>query len=104
MGKVVFIDPIDHISGKIGTKSETIYSHRSATGRNYVSKQGVRTTAVTEEEKTRQQLFKTVAQSTRERLKDPMKMANDMVAFSNQKKHKTLYGYVFNQEWEAATA
>ncbi len=35
MSKVVYIDPIDHISGKISRKHRTIFCYRTATGAKY---------------------------------------------------------------------
>ena len=37
MSKVTFIDPIDHISGKITKKHRTIYCYRTGTGAKYTT-------------------------------------------------------------------
>ena len=45
--------------------------------------------------------FAAVAAATRSRMADPSQAAADMMAFKAQTKYKTLYRYVFRQEWNA---
>ena len=44
MGKVVYEDPIHHISGKISRKYRTCYNYRKWSDRKYTSVHGDRTT------------------------------------------------------------
>lgn len=46
-----------------------------------------------------QNRFKTVVAATRKRLQDASKMQQDLQAFKSQSVYRTLYQYVFNQEW-----
>lgn len=48
-----------------------------------------------------QSRFKTVVTATRKRLQDASKMQQDILSFKSQTKFRTLYQYVFNQEWSA---
>lgn len=48
-----------------------------------------------------QNRFKAVVAATRKRLQDASKMQQDIQAFKSQTKFRTLYQYVFNQEWSA---
>ena len=50
MGKVVFEDPVHHISGKISKKYRTCYNHKRINGLNFTSVHGERTTAVSADE------------------------------------------------------
>ena len=58
-----------------------------------------RSTNVTEMETTLRAKFKVAVTATRTRMQNPEQYQTDMVAFSKQTKYKTLYQYVFNQEW-----
>ena len=103
MGKVVFLDPIDHISGKIAKKFRTIYNYMKATGLKYTSVHGDRTTKVTQIEQLIRNKFSAVSRATATRLKDPTQMASDQVAFKAQSQYKTLRQYVWAAEaakWE----
>ena len=44
MGKVVFEDPVHHISGKISKKYRTCYNHKRINGLNFTSVHGERST------------------------------------------------------------
>ena len=50
MGKVVYEDPIHHISGKISRKYRTCYNYRKWSDRKYTSVHGDRTTPASTEE------------------------------------------------------
>lgn len=99
MGKVTYMFPVADVCGKVDKTSRVIFAHRGAT--KYTMMQGTRTTPVTEDELARQEKFASVVTRTRARLLDPTKMAADQAAFAAQTKYKSLYQYVFNQEWNA---
>lgn len=96
MGKVVFEDPIHHISGKISKKYRTCYNYRKRSELKYTSVHGDRTTPVTLAEITWRETFKQICQATLDRLADPNYIAIDQVGFRKQTKYKTLYQYVWN--------
>ena len=77
MGKVVFLDPIDHISGKIAKKFRTIYKFAKATGLKFTSISGERTTPVLAEELARRARFAAVAAAVAARKKDLSKVTTD---------------------------
>ena len=104
MAQVVFEDPIHHISGKISKKFRTTYNYRKQSERKYTSVRGERdlqNKPYTEKELTHRAKFVAVAAATRSRMADPSQAAADMAAFKAQTKYKTLYRYVFRQEWNA---
>ena len=49
MGKVVFDDPVHHISGRISKKYRTCYNYRKWSDRKYTSVHGDRTTPTASE-------------------------------------------------------
>ena len=104
MAQVVYEDPIHHISGKISKKFRTTYNYRKQSERKYTSVRGERdlqNKPYTEKELTHRAKFVAVAAATRSRMADPSQAAADMAAFKAQTKYKTLYRYVFRQEWNA---
>ena len=101
MAQVTYEDPIHHLSGRISKKFRTTYCYRTQGGCKYTQVHGKRTTKPNEDELARQEKFASVVTRTRARLLDPTKMAADQAAFAAQTKYKSLYQYVFNQEWNA---
>ena len=107
MGKVVFEDPIHHISGKISKKYRTCYNHKRINGLNFTSVHGERTTAVSAEEKARQERFKVVRQAAIERSMDLSKLTYDQMDFVEERKAKgaafkytTYKGWLFGKAWK----
>ena len=104
MGKVVFMDPIEHISGKIAKKFQTIYNHRNASGLNFTSVRGVRTASIKPGELEVRQKFRTIIAAVNTRAQDMSKMAADQAAFERQKaaggKYTTLRGFLFGKVYE----
>ena len=60
---------------------------------------GTRRTPYSQSEVNMHTRFKTVVTATRKRLQDASKMRQDLQAFKSQSVYRTLYQYVFNQEW-----
>ena len=106
-GKVTYKEPIESASGKIfGHKSQFIAVHRpwSEKRKNGTCAQGQRDLKnhpFTEKELMHRVKFAAVCAATRSRMADPSQAAADMMAFKAQTKYKTLYRYVFRQEWNA---
>ncbi|MGN1240189.1 MAG: hypothetical protein ACI4TV_04870 [Paludibacteraceae bacterium] len=99
MAKVTYQDPIHHLSGKISKNYRTTYCYRKRNELKFTQVRSERSTPLTEAEQNHRQIFATVCKATRARMCDPVQMANDMLAFSRQTKYKTLYSYVWNQEY-----
>ncbi len=103
MGIVKFLDPVDYIRGKVSkANTQTIYKRLRSTNRRFTSvREDEKDKPATEAQVAQQAKFSAVVKSTRKRMQDASKMQQDLLGFQKQKQYKTLYGYVFNQEWLA---
>lgn len=103
MGIVKFLDPVDYIRGKVSkANTQTIYKRLRSTNRRFTSvREEKEDKPVTESQVAQQAKFSAVVKSTRKRMQDASKMQQDLSAFKKQDRYKTLYGYVFCQEWNA---
>ena len=100
MAKIIPMDLIGSMSGKICGHSDISFARRGET--QYTMKRcNKRTTPYTEAELARQAKFKAVAASTAARVKaaDPA----DVTAFQAQKKYKSFRSYIWAQEWASYT-
>ena len=84
MGKVVFEDPIHHISGKIAKKFRTVYNYMKATGLKYTSVHGERSTQPSTKELKIRERFTAVAEMVRARKTDLSKIVIDQENFLAQ--------------------
>ena len=107
MGKVVFEDPVHHISGKISKKYRTCYNHKRINGLNFTSVHGERTTAVSTEEIKRRERFKVVRMAARSRAMDLMHLTYDQMDFIAERKaqgsafkYTTYKGWLFGKGWK----
>ena len=107
MGKVVFEDPVHHISGKISKKFRTCYNHKRINGLNFTSVHGERTTPVSAEEVKRRERFKVVGLAARSRAMDLSKLTYDQMDFVEERKAKgaafkytTYKGWLFGKAWK----
>ena len=107
MGKVVFEDPIHHISGKISKKYRTCYNHKRINGLNFTSVPGERTTPVSADEIKRREKFKVVRLAARSRAMDLMHLTYDQMDFAEERKAKgaafkytTYNGWLFGKAWK----
>ena len=107
MGKVVFEDPVHHISGKISKKYRTCYNHKRVNGLNFTSVHGERTTPVSAEEMKRRERFKVVRLAALERSMDLMHRTYDQIDFVEERKVKgaafkysTYKGWLFGKAWK----
>lgn len=103
MGVVKFLDPVDYVRGKVSKKNtQTIYKRLRSTDRRFTSvREEEEDKPATEAQVAQQAKFSAVVKSTRKRMQDASKMQQDLLGFQKQKQYKTLYGYVFSQEWLA---
>lgn len=107
MGKVVYEDPIHHISGKISKKYRTCYNHKRINGLNFTSVHGERTTQASVAELERRAKFKTVRQAAIERSMDLMHLTYDQMDFIAERKaqgsafkYTTYKGWLFGKGWK----
>ena len=107
MGKVVFEDPVHHISGKISKKYRTCYNHKRINGLNFTSVHGERTTPTSADEIKRRNKFKTVRQAAIERSMDLMHLTYDQMDFIAERKaqgsafkYTTYKGWLFGKGWK----
>ena len=107
MGKVVYEDPIHHISGKISKKYRTCYNHKRINGLNFTSVHGERTTPASVAELERRAKFKTVRQAAIERSMDLMHLTYDQMDFVAERKaqgsafkYTTFKGWLFGKGWK----
>ena len=106
MGKVVFDDPVHHISGRISKKYRTCYNYRKWSDRKYTSVHGDRTTPASTEELEQRYKFKVVRQAAHNRSRDLSHLTYDQIDFINEKKTKpnfkytTYRGWLFGKAWK----
>ena len=106
MGKVVYEDPIHHISGKISRKYRTCYNYRKWSDRKYTSVHGDRTTPASTEELAQRQKFRVVRLAALNRSMDLSHLTYDQMDFIEEKKTKpnfkytTYKGWLFGKAWK----
>ena len=105
MGKVVFEDPIEHISGKISKKFRTCYNFRRASKRKYTSVRGDRTTPVSADETKQRIKFRVVRLAALDRSMDLSKVSADQEVFLAERKapdfkYTTYKGWLFAKAYK----
>ena len=107
MGKVVFDDPVHHISGRISKKYRTCYNYRKWSDRKYTSIHGDRTTPASTEELEQRLKFKVVRQAAQQRSMNLTYLSYDQMDFIAEKKAKgtsfkytTYKGWLFGKAWK----
>ena len=107
MGKVVYEDPIHHISGKISRKYRTCYNYRKWSDRKYTSVHGDRTTPTSTEELKVRAKFKVVRQAALQRSMDLSHLTYDQMDFIAERKaqgsafkYTTYKGWLFGKGWQ----
>ena len=107
MGKVVYEDPIHHISGKISRKYRTCYNYRKWSDRKYTSVHGDRTTPTSADEIRRRNKFKIVRLAAIERSMDLSHLTYDQMDFIAERKaqgsafkYTTYKGWLFGKGWQ----
>ena len=100
MSKVVFLDPIDHVSGKLSKKSRVTYMYKSDTDRRYTQIRGKRSTPYTAAELARFDKFASVSRATAAVMKNPASLNTAMTEFQAQTTYRKLRSYVWHREWE----
>lgn len=110
---VRYMEPVESMSGKFSPTSKKsgdgqklyVGSHRRRSGLNtfacHTQKFNYLSAATEAEAVAQQQKFKRVATAARTRMVDPEKMDADQIAFRNQTKYTTMFGFLFHLEWIA---
>lgn len=96
MARVVFSSYLDDMCGKVLGRDKVIFCHRGNTVYTR-ARSKKRTGAPTADELERRARFSAAVKATYARMQDPQHMAPDVVAWRNQTRYETLYGYVFSQ-------
>ena len=94
MAKVFYLDPIEHLLGKIARKHRTVYNYRRASGKKYTSVHGTRTTQAGADELEARNKFRICTAAARTRMEDSTAMATDQLAFRAQSKYSTMLGFL----------
>ena len=107
MAKVEYVAPVDAVHGKLSKGDKYGFARRKKANNNgerpnFTFVHTKRTAPVTQDEIERRKSFGDVAKATRARLMDPDQSLTDQIAFAQQTKYKTIYAYVFNQEFHKA--
>ena len=103
-GIIVYAAPVEKASGKIfGKKSRFVaVTRKKGNRKNGCAVNSPRSTKPSATELARRQKFGAVSVATQTRLINPQQAPLDKAAYAAQKdKYKSLYQYVFRQEWVA---
>ena len=102
MAKIKPMILIEQMHGKVCTHSDTYFALRN--GVQYTGTRcNKRRTPFTENELKNQTKFKTAHAAAVTRLRDASQHANDIAAFKQQKKYKTILGYLIADEYKKIT-
>ena len=108
---MVCVMPIEAVIGKMAPSDQKVnkqnagfkcfvgYQLGHSVFNRYQVRSNPRKSDPKQEELNRRKNFGEVVKATRARMLDPDQSLADMIAFEKQTKYKTLYAYVFNQEW-----
>lgn len=104
MGKVVFQDPIDRISGKISEKFQTVYNYRKGSKRKYTQVRSEREQPASALETATRNKFRIVRRAANERASNTATILGDTAAYRTARKsgdgHSTFNGWMFAQAWK----
>lgn len=110
--RMVCVMPIEAVIGKMAPKDQKVnrknagfkcfvgYQLNGSVFNRFQVKSRPRSTPVSTDEQNQRTIFTTVVKAVRTRLANPETALQDQQAFAKQTKYKTLYQYVFNQEYD----
>ena len=104
MSRVVFLDPVDHVSGKLSKKSRVTYCYRhpglseKGEDRRYTQIRGKRSTPYTAAELARFDKFSAVAKAVAAVMKNPAALQTAQAEFAAQTTFKKLRNYLWDRE------
>ena len=97
MAKYVPMDLIRSLSGKVCRHSDMYFAERN--GSRYTGKMcNPRTAPFSAKELAQQTKFKTAVSNARAAMADPTQRAAYEATFVNQRKYRTLFGYIVSKE------
>lgn len=105
MAQVTYLDPIDHVSGKLSKKSRVTYCFRPASAneqgieRRYTQIRGKRTTPYTAAELARFDKFAAVSRAVADVMHNPHTLNTAMTEFQAQTTYRKLRNYIWHREW-----
>ena len=105
MAKVIYMDPVKSVSGKLSKASTVTFMHRRAAtsnaamlaNPNYTHIIGKRKSSPSQSEVAYRTRFGAICAATHIRLQDASKTAADIAAFKSQTQYRTLRQYVWHQ-------
>ena len=109
--RMVCVMPIEAVVGKMAPTDQKVNKENAGCkcfvgyqlGHSVFNRYQVRTrprsNAYSQDEQQRWKIFSDVVKATRQRMQDPDQSLADQIAYSQQTKYKSLYAYVFNQEY-----
>ena len=102
MARVVYIDPIDHISGKISRKHRTTFCYLTSTGTKYTQQHNTPTSAPTAAQIAIMAKFRQAAQQTNTIMMDIDQLQAYRTQWrahiqSGNPRYRTLRGFIFAQ-------
>lgn len=109
--RMVCVMPVEAVIGKMAPSDQKVnranagfkcfvgYQLGHSVFNRYQVRSKPRSKDFSQEEQQRWKLFGDVVKATRERLNNPDQSLADQIAYSQQTKYKSLYAYVFNQEY-----
>lgn len=105
MARVVYTDPIDHLSGKIARKHRTIYCYLTATGTKYTQTYTKPTTDPTEAQVASKTKFRQAAQQTNAIMADVEQLQVYRTRWrahlrSGNPRYRTLRGFIFAEVYQ----
>lgn len=108
MGKVVFLDPVDHISGKISKKNcQTVYAYRRGSKKKYTQIRTDREGNPSAEEQRIHDRFRVCRQAAQQRSMDLSHLTYDQMDFLAERKqlgarfkYTTYKGWLFGKAWK----
>ena len=99
MSKVVFLDPIDHVSGKLSKRSRVTYCYKQENDRKFTQIRGKRTTPYSADELARFDKFAAVSRAVAAVMHNPTSLQTAQTEFAAQTTYKKLRDYLWHREW-----
>ena len=97
MAKVTYIDPVNHISGKIAKHHDSVYNYRTDIDCAYITQPRKSNVPPTADQLAMQEQFARTAARVKQAMSDSAQAAIYKEAWKQQSKYKTLRGYIFSQ-------
>ena len=106
MAKADYIRPVEALHGKLKKSDKVGFAKRKKSGTKFTVTrddwtQKFSTAEKAQAAKLRQNKFRSVAMAAHERMTDPTQKTADQLAFRNQSKYTTMFGFLFHLEWDA---